>query len=39
MLLRQDLGGCHQRDLVAVFYGDDRGLEGYDRFARTHIAL
>ena len=39
MLLRQNFSRRHQRDLVAVFNGDDCGLEGHDRFARSHIAL
>jgi len=39
MLLRQNFSRRHQRDLVAIFNGDDRGLEGHDRFARSHIAL
>jgi len=39
MLLRQNFGGRHERDLVAVFNGDDRGLEGHNGFARSHVAL
>ena len=39
MLLRQNFGRRHERDLVAVFNRDDRRLEGHDRFARSHVAL
>jgi len=33
MLLRQNLRRGHERDLVAVFDGDDRGLERHDCLA------
>ena len=33
MLLGQDFGGRHQRDLVSVFHGDDGGLEGHNGLA------
>jgi len=33
MLLRQDLGGRHERDLVAVLNGDDGRLESHDGLA------
>ena len=39
MLLCEDFGGRHQRDLVSVFYGDDGGLEGDDGLARAYVAL
>ncbi len=39
MLLGQDFGGRHQRDLVSIFHGDDGSLEGHDGLARSHIAL
>ena len=39
MLRGKDLGGRHQRGLVAVFDGDEHGLQGDDGFARAHIAL
>ena len=39
VLLRQNFSRRHQRDLVAVFNGDDRGLKGDDGFARSHVAL
>ena len=39
MLLRQNLGRRHERDLIAVFDSDDRGLESDNRFARADIAL
>ena len=39
MLRRENLGRRHQRDLVAVFHGDDRGLQRDDGLARADIAL
>ena len=39
MLLRKNLGGRHQRHLVAVFDGDDRRLKADDGFPRAHISL
>ena len=39
MLLRQNLGRRHQRDLVAVFDGDDRRLEADNCLARSHVPL
>ncbi len=39
MLLRQNLSRSHQGDLIAILDGDDRGLKGDNRFARSHIAL
>ena len=39
MLLGQDFGGRHQRDLVSVFDGDDGGLEGHNGLARSDVAL
>ena len=39
MLLRQNFRRSHQRDLVAVFNGDDRGLKRDNRLPRSHIAL
>ncbi len=35
----EDLGGRHERDLEAVFDGDERGLDGYDGLARADVAL
>ena len=39
MLLGQNFGGRHERDLVSVFHGDDGGLEGHDGLARSDVAL
>ena len=39
MLRGENLRGRHERGLVAVFHGDEHGLERDDRFARAHIAL
>ena len=39
MLLGQDFGGRHERDLVSIFHRDDGRLEGHDGLARSHIAL
>ncbi len=39
VLLREDLGRRHERDLVSVFDGDDGSLERDDGLARTDIAL
>ncbi len=39
VLLRQDFGGSHQRHLVTVLDGNDRGFESDNRFAGTHISL
>jgi len=39
MLLRQNFRWSHQRDLIAVLNGDNRGLERHNRLARSHIAL
>src|SRR5579872_222717 len=39
VLLREDFGRGHERNLVAVFHGDDCGLESDDSFAGADIAL
>ena len=39
MLRGQDLSGRHERGLVAVFHGDEHGLQGDDGFAGAHVAL
>ena len=39
MLLRQNFGRSHERDLVAVLDGDDGGLKRHNRLARSHVAL
>src|SRR5712664_190897 len=39
MLLRQDLGRRHERDLISVFNRDDSGLKRDNRLARADIAL
>src|ERR1019366_5011392 len=39
MLRRQNLGGRHQRDLAAVFHGDDGRFQRHDGLARADIAL
>ena len=39
MLLRQDLRRRHQRDLAAVFDGDDGRFERHDRLARPNVPL
>ena len=39
VLRGEDLGGRHQRDLVAVFDGDERGLHGDDGLAGADVAL
>ena len=39
MLGGEDLGGGHERGLVAVLHGDDHGLECDDRLARADVAL
>ncbi len=39
MLLGENLGRCHQRDLIAIFDGDDGGFEGDDRLAGSDITL
>src|SRR6185437_1466641 len=39
VLLRQDLGGRHQRHLPAVFDGDDGGFERDDGLARADVTL
>jgi hypothetical protein len=39
VLLRKDLGGRHQRDLVAVLDGDDGGFEGNDGFSGADVTL
>ena len=39
MLGGEDLGGRHERGLVAVFHGDEHGLEGDDGFAGADVAL
>ena len=33
MLLGQDFGGRHERDLISIFHGDDGRLEGHDGLA------
>src|SRR3954463_12714093 len=39
MLLGENLGRRHQRNLVSVLDGDNRGLECDERFARAYVAL
>ena len=39
VLLREDFGRRHQRDLISVFHGDDGGFEGDDGFAGADVAL
>ncbi len=39
VLRGEDLGGRHESDLVAVFDGDERGLEGDDGLAGAYVAL
>ena len=39
MLRGEDLGGRHQRGLVAVLDGDERGLHGDDGLAGADVAL
>ena len=39
MLRGEDFGGGHHGDLVAVFDGDERGLEGDDGLAGADVAL
>ena len=39
MLLRENFGGRHERDLASVFNRDDCGFEGDNRFAGADIAL
>ncbi len=39
MLLRQNLRRRHQRDLVAVFDGNDRRLEADNGLPRSHLPL
>lgn len=35
----EDLCRCHESDLIAVFDGDEGGLDGDDGLARAHVAL
>src|SRR5215468_4045191 len=39
MLLCQNFGWRHQRDLISVFHGNDRGFEGNDRLPRSDVSL
>ena len=39
MLLGENLGRRHQRDLVAILHGDDGSFEGDDCFARADVPL
>lgn len=39
MLLCQNFGGRHERNLISIFDGDDSGFERNDRFARSNISL
>ena len=39
MLRGEDLGGRHQRGLVAVFHGHEHGLKRDNRLSRADIAL
>ena len=39
MLRGENLGGRHERGLVAVFHGHEHGLQGDDGLARADIAL
>src|ERR1035438_2197866 len=39
MLLRENLGRSHERDLVAVFDSNNGRLKGHDRLPRSDIAL
>ena len=39
VLLGKNFGGRHQRDLVAIFHGNDGRLESHDGLARSDIAL
>ena len=39
MLLREDFGGRHQRNLISVLHRDNCGFEGNDGFARAYVAL
>ena len=39
VLLGENFRRRHQRDLVSVFHGNNRGLKGDDGFTRAHIAL
>ena len=39
VLFCQDLCGCHQCRLIAIFDGQQHGKKGHDRLAATHVAL
>ena len=39
MLLRQNFGRRHQRDLKSVLHGDNRGFKGDDRLTRADVPL
>ena len=39
MLLGENLSRCHERDLIAIFHGDDGSFESHNCFAGADVAL